>query len=272
MKKPLVRLVLAIAAGYVILVLVLAALQRQMIYFPMHATEADLLARAGELGLEPWRDKDSRLIGWKTPKPGSLRYRLVVFHGNAGYALHRDYFIGLPPGTGWQVYLFEYPGYGARPGEPGEETIKDAALRAFDELRAESPDARYLLVGESIGSGVAAWLAGRRPKAVSGVLLITPMTSLVDVASHHYPWLPTQQIMRDRYDSEEALRDYPGPVAVVVAGRDEVVPAKLGRRLFESYQGQKKLWEQPEAGHNTVNYLPRWWAPVFNFLTPGGAD
>jgi pimeloyl-ACP methyl ester carboxylesterase len=114
---------------------------------------------------------------------------------------------------------------------------------------------------------VAAQTAAMRPDAVSGLLLITPFDSLRSIARSHFPAFPLWPFIRDRYDSIGALRSYDGPVVVLVAGKDEVVPPRLGRNLYESYHGPKKLLEQ-EAGHNTLDLSPLsgWWQEAFQFL------
>lgn len=235
-----------------------------MIYFPARAPEAMLLAEAARVGLQPWRDPAGAVIGWQTPAYGTPARRLLVFHGNAGYALHRLYLAALPPGD-WQVMLFEYPGYGARDGSPSEATIREAALAALDSL-AGPGEPPLFLAGESLGTGVACWLASQRPALVAGLLLITPMTTLVDVAARLYPLLPVSLFMTERYDSLTALRSYAGPAAFVIAGRDEIVPPKQSRALYANYAGPKRLWEQPDASHNTLDFRQSWWAPVVEFL------
>ena len=104
----------------------LATLLRQMIYYPEVEQEERLLQMASGLQLRDWRNHDGELIGWHTPTAGTGARRLVVFHGNAGHALYRHYYaagmLGLD--RDWQVFLFEYPGYGARRGSPSESDIK----------------------------------------------------------------------------------------------------------------------------------------------------
>ncbi len=267
------------AAGVLVAVMgglfVLTALQRQLIYYPEAAPEESLLRAATGIGLLDWRDDDGRLIGWRTDPVGDVSRRVVVFHGNAGHALYRQYFaagfLALVPD--WQVYLFEYPGYGARPGEPSESTIKSAATDAVEALLAQAPGPLYL-VGESLGSGVAAYIAGTMPARIAGLLLVTPFTSLADVAAEHYGMLPVRALLSERYNSLEALSRYAGPVAFLIAGRDEIVPAALGRKLYDSYQGPKWLREQAGAGHNTLDFDPAadWWRDVAEFLTTGAAS
>lgn len=247
----------------------LTALQRQLIYFPTVQAEAELLAVAQQTGLQPWRDGQRRVIGWHAATRGEGGRRLLVFHGNAGQALHRDYYLqgfhGLE--EDWDVLLFEYPGYGAREGAPSEASLKAAAVAALETLLSQDARPVYLL-GESLGSGVASHLAANYPEQVAGLLLVTPFTSLVDVAAHHYSFLPVRALLQERYDSLEALSHYRGPVAFLLAGDDEVVPTALGQRLHDSYPGPRWLRVEPGAGHNSLPMQPQasWWAEVSNFL------
>jgi pimeloyl-ACP methyl ester carboxylesterase len=260
------------AAGVVLVFIgglfMFATLQRQMIYYPEVAPEEALLATAEKFGLLDWRDDDQQLIGWYTQSPGDNPGRVVVFHGNAGHALYRQYFAAgfLALEQAWQVYLFEYPGYGARPGAPSESDIKEAAASAVNQLLADDPGPIYL-VGESLGSGVATHLAGIFRDRVAGVLLVTPFTSLPDVAGHHYGLLPVRALLNERYDAKEALTRYNGPVAFLIAGNDEIVPATLGRELYDGYRGPKWLQEQAGAGHNSLDFDPgaQWWRELEEF-------
>ena len=250
--------------------IMLTALQRQLIYFPDKAQADELSGLASRMGLQAWRDNAGEAIGWRTPGDPSARYRMLVFHGNAGYALNRGYFVtGLRAlGNQWDVFLFEYPGYGAREGTPSEASFQTAATQALEALLAA--DSRPVFItGESLGSGVASFLASKFPDDVAGLLLVTPFSSLVDVAAHHYPFLPVRTLLTERYDSREALAHYGGPVAFLLAGRDEVVTSELGQQLYDSYSGPKWLYIEEYAGHNTLPYSPgdRWWDEVSDFLT-----
>ena len=264
---PLGLLLVAIA--------LLTSLQRQMIFFPQTATEPELLREADRIGLQPWRDASDALIGWRSPARDTAAARMLVFHGNAGYALHREYYVsGLQAlGDSWDVSLFEYPGYGARTGTASAESFRESAAAAMDLLLAEDDRPLYLL-GESLGSGVASYLAGRFPAQVAGLLLVTPFTSLAEVAGHHFPILPVRALLSENFDSVKYLQGYKGPVAFLVAGSDEVVPTELGQALHDGYRGPKWLRVVPGAGHNTLPMYPRdpWWAEASAFLGFGGGD
>jgi hypothetical protein len=258
---------------YVGLSLLLVGCQRKMIYYPSHDSEERLLQGAQAKGMSAWRNADGELIGWKASVPENATggNAVVVFHGNAGYALHRDYiingFLALDDQQSWTIHVFEYPGYGARKGQPSEEHIKATAGEAVASLFNGNYD-RLFLVGESIGTGVATHLAEIFSERIKGVLLITPFTSLVDVGKTHYPIFPIGMLLRERYDNLESLKGYGGPVAFLIAEADEIVTASLGHKLYEAYSGPKKIWIQEGRRHNTLDYDPRasWWKEVVSFL------
>jgi pimeloyl-ACP methyl ester carboxylesterase len=260
---------------YLAIVVLLLLLQRHFIYFPVRSREEDLLKSAESYGLMPWRDSSSRLIGWRSGDadvPALRRNRLVVFHGNAGYALHRSYYVDgfrslTEEKAGWEILLFEYPGYGSRPGPANEENIIRAGRLALSELLKDKSGPVFLL-GESLGSGVAARLAAENPESIAGLFMVTPFTCLSDVGAKHYPIFPVRLILRDRYEVQQNLKKYQGAVAFLMAGQDEIVTPELGRKLFEEYPGRKRLWIQPGAGHNTLDFSPGapWWQEVADFL------
>jgi uncharacterized protein len=260
---------------YLGLVLLLALLQRHLIYLPSRLREEQLLRQAEREGLHPWRDRENQLLGWRSSPHNAVplpRNRLVVFHGNAGYALHRSYYVNgfhrdPESAATWELFLFEYPGYGARPGSPSEASILTAARTAIAGLLRDDSRPIFLL-GESLGSSFAAALAAEYPQSISGLFLVTPLTCMADVAASHYRFLPVRWMLREHHDVQAHLQKFPGPVAFLVAGRDEVMTNNLGEKLYRQYPGYKKLWIQPDAGHNTLDFSARapWWRQVEDFL------
>jgi hypothetical protein len=271
-KPKLIRLLRTLGITYVLLCVLVGVFQRRIIYFPFHKTETEMLAEGNSLGCRPWRDADGKIIGWKSARShGSAANRLVLFHGNTGFALNRTHYLDgfeqLGEGRLWEVYLFEYPGFGARRGDLGEEPFIEAGLQAIKTLKAEDSRPVYLL-GESLGSGLASAIAQRQPEAVAGLFLLTPYARMGDVAAHRFGFLPVRLMLRDPWDNITALRDYHGRAAVLIAEDDEVVTAGQGRLLFDSYSGPKRMWTEPGATHNTVDFSANapWWREVSDFL------
>jgi len=252
--------------GYLLICVLLYFRQESLIFYPTRESEAALQDLARRSGFESWKTSDGKSIGWVS-KQGDPSRALLVFHGNAGHALMRSYLASLPDpdGQGWRVYVLEYPGYGAREGETSEKTLVAAGVQAVDEL-SHSGVKKIWILGESLGTGVASQVAGLRPTLVTGVILLTPFDSLSHAAAAHYPWLPTQWLIRHTFDSAAALKKYPGPVAFLVAGQDSVVPARLGQRLFDERDGPKRLWIAPDADHNDGALLMGNWPEVADWL------
>ena len=135
-------------------------------------------------------------------------------------------------------------------------------------MAALEKDGPFYVIGESLGTGLAAYLAGAHPKVIAALLLVAPYNDLGDVAQAHMPLFPAKWMLRDRFESSRYLREYHGPVAVLLAGRDEVVPNRFGRKLYDEYSGPKKVWEVARATHNDLPAQPQeWWRELIVFWT-----
>jgi len=265
LRKTLVRTALGLVCIYLLLMAWLFFAQRRMLYFPSVLSSAMADAIAAQNGLEHWYDGAGQLIGWKQlSKTTALHDRVLITHGNAGSALDRaDYARSLRQVLDCDVYILEYPGYGSRAGSPSQETLFKAADEAFATLEKGGP---FYIIGESLGTGVAAYLAGTHPKLVAALLLVAPYDNLGDVAQAHMPLFPAKWLLRDKFESARYLRDYHGPVAVLLGGQDEVVPNRFGRKLYDDYSGLKKVWEIPAASHNDLPEEPKeWWTELVAF-------
>jgi pimeloyl-ACP methyl ester carboxylesterase len=263
------RVVLLVWLGLLAFV---ALTQRSMIYYPARNDAASLERAANSQGFEPWESPQGETIGYRSlPTPNDPRPPLAILitHGNAGYAMHRADYAPLlraaAPDRAVSVYVLEYPGYGARPGNPSQDAFLAAAAEALAEIPADIP---VILLGESIGTGVASATASAHPDRVAGLLLLTPFDSLANVAQHHYPLLPVRWIMRDQYPSQEWLKNYRGPIAIILAEDDTIVPAKFGQKLHDTYAGPKKLIIADQVDHNDLLHTlpPSAWQEALNFL------
>ena len=267
-RRATLLLLFSFGVAAVTVVAMLASLQRRLLYFPAREELSRATAAARRAGLEPWSDQ-GRFLGWRARHPGQpARAIVLVLHGNAGSALDRAYYLDVFQRSGAvDVVLLEYPGYGPRDGEPSQESLVAACSEALTLLRGERLP--IALVGESLGSAVASLAAAEQPADVAGLFLVTPLASVTAVAKRHYPFIPSA-LVADAYRADLALPRYPGPVAFLVAGRDEVVFSDLGLALHEARTGPKRLWVEPQSGHNDLAHDPRdpKWRDVLRFLLP----
>ena len=242
----------------------IAMLQDRFLYFPERASVDDMVSP----GLRAWPGPDD-FRGLVAEPRGPVRATVMVFHGNAGHAGHRDYYASALAPLGVRVILAEYPGYGPRTGALGERSFVADAEQSIMLARRQF-DGPLLLIGESLGAGVAAAAAARQRDHVAGVLLITPWDKLAHLASHHYPWLPAGWVLRDRYDSVAKLAGFGRPVMVAVAERDTIVPARFGAALHASLGEPRRLAVIAGAGHNDwIGHVDAgWWRDALDFLLP----
>ncbi|MBL9166275.1 MAG: alpha/beta hydrolase [Verrucomicrobiales bacterium] len=238
---PIQRALLVGIACYLFIVVLVAIFQRKLIYLPSRAPEGMAVSQTT---LKPWK-AEGLTIGWTREVVHPVEIWLM-FHGNAGQAADRDYVLpSLPENV--SLYVLEYPGYGARAGSPSMDSINEAAAEAYDLLRKQAGGLPVSVLGESLGSGPASWLA-TRPVPPDRIVLMVPYDALSNVAGAQFPWLPARLLLRDRWNNVESLRSFKGRVDIFVAQEDEIIPARLGRQLAESLPGAV-LHEIP-GGHN----------------------
>ncbi|RQS16338.1 alpha/beta hydrolase [Burkholderia sp. Bp9002] len=239
-----------------------AIVQDRFIYFPEKAVIGDIVSSE----LRAWPSQDD-FRGLVAEPVESTRGTAIVFHGNAGHAGHRAYYAEALTRIGLRVILAEYPGYGPRDGTPSEASLVADARQTLAAAHRQY-GAPLLLIGESLGAGVAAAATAPERDKIAGLLLITPWDSLEHVAAHHYPWLPVKWLLRDRYDSTAYLASFGRPVLVAVAERDSIVPARFGEALYDALADPKRLAVMKSAGHNDwISVVDEaWWRNAIGFL------
>lgn len=272
----LLRLFVFFAVGYSILMAAGFVWQRKMIYLPDREKPAQDHIQV--VGLRFWPDQypdqqeDYRGLVATDPV-AEAKGTIIVFHGNAGAAWHRNYYVHALVPLGFNVVLAEYPGYGGRDGVPSEGNFVNDA-RTTIQLAHDTFGGRLYLWGESLGCGVAAAIAANPPVPVDGVVLVTPWDSLPDLAQSLYWYFPVRWMLRDKFDNVKNLRSFHKPVAVAIAAFDEIIPTKSSLRLYESIRTPKRLWRFENAGHNNWPTDPaeKWWREIMQFVSSAGKE
>ena len=227
MRVALVVLLLA-----AVVIGLLYALQRQLIYFPDSSPvpAADtVIPGAKDVTL---RTEDGLGLGaWFVPAAAPDNGLVVlVAPGNAGNRRDRASFAVELRERGFAVLVMDYRGYGGNPGSPNEDGLAKDAVAAADKLvELGYPPEDTIYFGESLGTGVVTRLAVTRPPA--GLVLRSPFTELTEVGTHHYPWLPVRLLLRDRFPVVEFVRGLDVPLVVVYGDRDTVVPSRLSAEV-----------------------------------------
>lgn len=260
-----IRILIYILVGYLGLCLMVFFMQRGMLYLPSKTSLSLDLRRQG---LAAWPQQADCLGFIGGADHEGARGTVLVFHGNAGSAIDRDYYVDALGDLGFRVILAEYPGYGARSGKPNQTRLANQAQQMVH-LAHEQFGGPLFLWGESLGAGVVAAAAGQDSTNIDGLILLTPWYALTDLAQSIYWFLPARWLLLDRYESGKYLRTYAGPVAVLLAERDDIVPTRQGQKLYDSLATNKRRWVFEGAGHNTwPSYREAvWWREVMDFVS-----
>jgi uncharacterized protein len=241
--------VATLVALWLVLVVLAAILQRQLIYLPDRSApsppedvEEVTFTTADELELTAW------LLSVDEPVS-----TVLVTPGNAG---NRELRLPLARGLndrGHAVLLLDYRGFGGNPGSPSEAGLRADARAAREHLgeRDDVDDATIAYLGESIGTGVASGLATEVPPAA--LVLRSPFPELADVGRSAYPFLPVRTLLREEFPVAQHLEVYEGPVLVVAGDADRIVPPELSREVAEAAAAELELI--PGADHNDLGLL-----------------
>ena len=227
--------------------------QRSFLYFPQgtHVAPAqtNYALKRGEVTLRGW-----------VVNPGQGR-ALIYFGGNgdAVQNMREDY---ARWAAGRTVYLVAYRGYGASDGAPTEAALFSDALAIYDDVRTRQQD--IAVVGRSLGSGVATYLASQRP--LQRLVLVTPFDSIARIAQGRFPMFPAALMMQDKYESWRYAPAVHCPVLVIAAQNDRVVPAASTARLMERFSPRPQFIRIDNVGHGNIIGDPAYAAAITDFL------
>jgi fermentation-respiration switch protein FrsA (DUF1100 family) len=231
-------------------------LQRRLMYSPFGTVpppEQVGLRAAEQVALIT--DDGLSLGAWFVPAaPPASGTTILIFNGNGGNRAMRAPLAAALSARHIASLLLDYRGYGGNSGTPSEDGLGRDARAALEYVtsRSDVNPARVAYFGESLGSGVAVRLAAEHPP--QALILRSPYTSIVDVARHHYPFVPGSAI-RDRFPSIDRIKTVRSPVLIIAGRLDGVVPAALSERLHAAANEPKQLLMFDGVDHNDYALL-----------------
>ena len=219
----------------------LFATQRSLIYFPPPPASAP--------GASVFRLPGERVRVLVTAQRRSGERAIIYFGGNA-----ENVNFSLPTLSEafpeHAIYLLHYRGYGGSFGKPSEQAILADALALFDTVQTQHAD--IAVVGRSLGSGVAVQVASLRK--AGKLILITPFSSLQDLAAGQFPYFPVRWLLLDKYESWRYAARITAPTVIIAAEHDEVIPRTSTENLHASFPGGiASLHILRGVNHNTIS-------------------
>ena len=189
---------------------------------------------------------------------------IVFYHGNAGSACDRAFIAEIFERHGYSYLIPEYTGYSNDSRIPSHDLLKRDVNNVINFLQ-ERDYLEVVLAGESIGTGFTAYHASLvTPKKL---LLITPFSSLLDVAKYRLWFYPVSLMLKNAFINTDLLKDFNGPVLIIHGDKDKIIPLKFGQKLFNSLQSQHKTMLVIEsAGHNDLFESPETYEAISSFI------
>jgi fermentation-respiration switch protein FrsA (DUF1100 family) len=253
LASPWRRFFIYVLLGYVALVSIMLFFENWLVYHPTPASLHWVDPPSPDIEDVQLTCADgTRIHAWWWPAKDSDQ-ALLYCHGNAGNLSHRGKsMVKLRECLGVSVLLIDYPGYGKSDGRPTEHGCYLAADAAHAWLtdNKKIPAKKIVLYGGSLGGGVVTELASRKDHRA--LVLLKTFTSMPDVASSLYWWLPVpiQLVMRNRYESANKIGSIHRPVFIAHGTADTLIPYSHGVRLFEAANEPKSFYSIPDGGHN----------------------
>ncbi len=244
-----------------------------------------LYLRQESMLFHPQGISDTRLAEIKKHFPGSLFYLkmkdgtvLQGFDLNKGHNRPLVFYFGgnsveasrilpiLTRLTDFHVIMTNYRGFGKSGGSPSEISMYSDALEVFDHFCATYPHRpkEVFLIGRSLGSAVATWVASRRK--VTAVVLITPFDSVEMLARHAYPWVPVSWLLKYKFDVVDIAKNVDTPLLVLLADHDSTVPKADSMNLIRSWKGTVRTETLPGTEHGTIMDYPGITAKIRDFF------
>lgn len=247
------KFIISIICLYLLLTGLLFIFQRSLLYFPTpnykHNHEV--------LEIE----NDSERINIIKLNAGNDR-ALIYFGGNAEAVIANAQEFGLrfPTTT---IYLVNYRGYGSSTGKPTESGLFSDALAIFDSINTSHN--HISVIGRSLGSGVAMYLAAHRP--ADRLALVTPFDSIVAVAKNQFPIFPISLLIKDKFDSISLSPKVDAPVLIIAGQKDTIIPLQHSERLYQSFaENQASMTVIKQAGHNNISLFDAYFESLSRFL------
>ncbi len=260
-KQSLIAIVATLAVAYLGVLGYLYVNQRQMLFEACPGYEKPDIHGLAIRDVSIRTPDGETLQGWyEPPRPG--KPVILYFHGQGStLELGKWRYIRMhKEGVGYLALA--YRGFSGSTGTPSEPGLFTDGLAAYDWLKTQGFRDRDIVIhGHSLGTGVATYVATKRP--ARALILEAPFTAASDVGSERYPFIPVSLLMHDRFESRNRIKDVRMPLLIIHGTSDRTVPFAQGKRLFGMANEPKTFIAMPNSDHNTLTRdgaYPRYWA------------
>ncbi len=263
------QIILVILFIYVVFSISIYFLQERILFHKQPITEKRLqevrqnYPNAEELFLETSDNK--QLHGWFLNKGKQARAPLIIYFG--GNAEEVSWLLDISyKFDKWAILLMNYRGYGLSQGKPDEKKFYQDALLLYDTFseRKDVDKNNIVVMGRSLGTGVATYLASKR--SVEGVILASPYDCIASVAKSTLPVTPPAFLIKHKFNSISRAPEINKNLLILIASEDQVIPVKHSKKLYDKWGGSKNIITIKNTDHNTISNSEEYWNHINMFL------
>jgi fermentation-respiration switch protein FrsA (DUF1100 family) len=189
------------------------------------------------------RSGDSLYAWLMKPKTDYNGTTIYFLHGNAANLAYQIIFAAPFVEAGYQVFIFDYSGFGFSQGEATRKAVKNDATDGLNYLLARE-DIKYdhlLIYGQSLGGHLSVVIANENQDKIDGLITEGAFSSHSDIAADVVPVLG-RIFTREMYSAEKNIVDFKKPILIIHSTEDERIPYEQGERLFELANEPKEFY------------------------------
>ncbi len=226
----------------------------------------------------------TRLHGWFVPAIGTRCGTVLHAHGNAQNMSAHFGFVDWLPRRGYDVFAFDYRGYGRSDGHPTLRGALDDTIAALATVRAlpEADRERLYVIGQSLGGALVLAALGRgHTSGVRAVVADSAFSSPRAIVADVLAELPGLNLIRhplarwlisDEVSAEAVVANIaPRPILFIHGERDRVIPVSHSDRLFAAAREPKTYWRIAGLDHTEALTLREWQDRLVEFFESAAA-
>lgn len=206
--------------------------------------ESVLFTNANGDTLNGWMLKSLPDVSMPAGKTETPIITLLHCHGNAGFLVSQYRAMSPLLPYGFQVFLFDYSGFGFSQGKATRNNVLVDANAALDYLKTRSDvqNTKLVVYGQSLGGHLSAVVAAQREKDIDGLVIEGAFSSHKDIAADMVPVLG-RVCVKQGYCATKSIKQFHKPVLVIHSTEDATIPYTMGQKIFAAANEPRQFYE-----------------------------
>jgi pimeloyl-ACP methyl ester carboxylesterase len=201
-----------------------------------------------EINIKSFDDKKLNGLLFKAKNPKGVVFYL---HGNSGALDSWGNIASVYTDLGYDIFILDYRGFGKSEGkiESEEQVFKDISF-AYKNILKRYNEKNTVIIGYSIGTGFAAWLASKNnPKML---ILQSPYYNFLEFSSTRIPYVP-DLVKKFKIETNLFIVKVKAPVFIFHGKNDNLIPIQNSERLSRLLHKGSHFYRLDNQDHLQMN-------------------